>query len=549
MDSRPLPKLIKGAEALNMSFDGRVLYSSIHTPIKRAEEALTGSQTLYLVFSPLLFYGVETLLNRISSDSHILAIEQNPDIYKLSIPFFSPLSSRNIDYMQLREDSSPVPVIKKIGPYRFRRIVTVKLNGGYMLSRNFYNNFASGAESFLQSFWKNRMTTIHMGRLWCRNILLNLPALRCGAPLSCLHTTKPVIIAGAGESLEDCTPFISKYRDKFFVIAADTAVSTLLNAGIKADLLVILEAQHANLYDFYDPESLKIPAAFDLTSSPEIIRKHKGDKYFFISDFEDTRLLSSLSDMNLRPPRIPPLGSVGIAAAYIALCVSSMKVFHCGLDFSFIPDKYHSAGSPSHLLSLINENRTNKPGFFGSAYSSGRMTRADKGGRIVFTDLIMLSYADRLKELSSLSDRLIDIAEKGIDSTGVNLTDPDLILRLADESSAENQTAQPLQNYFKLEKTEFDSETERIIHFLNREFDKINQVTQSVIALLNSHTHDNNPELTPDLTAKIAAIDYTYLFFPDYPNLSADISFLKRLLFSASWFKDIIRKIMVNYGL
>ncbi|MBI9106933.1 MAG: motility associated factor glycosyltransferase family protein [Spirochaetales bacterium] len=544
MVSRALPELINGPEGPNISLNGRVLYSASNNPIKRAEQAAAASQTLYLVLSPLLFTGVETLLERISPDSFVLAIEKNPDIYKLTEEFFTPLNNRSISYLYTGNNSSPSNIIRAMNPSRFRRVVTVKLNGGYMLNRGFYNSFASAAENFLQSFWKNRITTIHMGRLWCRNIFLNLPLLGLTRSLSELHTDKPVIAIGAGESLDGCISFIKANRNTFFLAAADTAVSTLLNNGITPDLLIVLEAQHANLYDFYDPEALRIPAAFDLTSSPEVIRKHQGKKYFFISEFDRTQFLTSLKNEGLLPPLIPPLGSVGIAAVYIALCISNNIVLHCGLDFSFIPDKYHSSGSPSHIISMMKETRTNKAGFFSSAFNGNRVTRTGKSGRTVFTDLIMLSYAGQLGELGRLSSRLVDIAEYGIKSTEKRLTEPDAILELVETfCSADKIHVNEADNIFRLDGTTLFKNQDKTAVFLDKEIIKIEKVITAVIAYLNSANEDKSGlKLPEELKTQIKQIDYTHLFFPDYYNPAADVSFLKRLLFSASWFKKIIQQ-------
>lgn len=544
MADRPLPELIDGSDGPNISFNGKVLYAGSLSPEKRAEAAVSASQTLYLVLSPLLFIGVQTLLDNITDDSFILAVEKNPDIYSLTKNFAEPFESR-LSYCLLTESVSAASVIRELDPSRFRRIVTVKLNGGYMLERAYYNSFSSAAETFIQNFWKNRMTSIHMSRLWCRNIFMNIPVLSQSDSLSSLSTDKPVIIAGAGESLEGCLPFMKENRNRFFIIAADTAVSSLLDAGIRADLLVVLEAQHANLYDFYKPESLELPAAFDMTSSPEIIRKHSGKKYFFISEFDRTRLIENIAGAGLMPPRIPPLGSVGIAAVYIALCITRRRVFHCGLDFSFVPDKYHSAGSPSHIITMMRESRTAKPGFYASAFNGNRIRRADKSGRAVYTDLIMLSYSDRLSELSSLSGRLVDIAAGGLDSASMNVTDHDDILAIAGDgfetAEAAAGTAGTASGLFGLERVYGFAGRNNYLNFLNSELKKTEKIKDDVIEFLNSRT-DEAQNLPPELYELIRDADYTYLFFPDYYTPSADASFLKRLLFSTTWYADVIRK-------
>ena len=370
MDQDARPVLTEGPQGLSISLGGRVLDSGSSHAEKRVRDALSASQTLYIVLSPLLFKGVDILSDLIDEESFILAVESNADLFELTEEFL-PEDRTNISYIDLSGGAAASDIIESLGPHRFRRVVPVRLNAGYMLDRARYGSFAKEAESFLQSFWKNRMTTIHMGRLWCRNIFLNLGHLSEGLPISALGTDKAVLAAGAGESLDCSIPFIKEHRDRFFIVAADTAVSTLLDSGIRADLVIVLESQHANLYDFYRPGALDLPAAFDLTSSPELIRKHRGDKYFFISHFDDINLLSRMREAGLLPPVIPPLGSVGIAAVYLALCIGRGAVFHTGLDFSFIPDKYHSKGSPSHLILLEREGRTLKPGFFPAALPAG----------------------------------------------------------------------------------------------------------------------------------------------------------------------------------
>ena len=430
-----LPILTEGHGRPDISFKGKLLYSDTTIAEKRAEEALSAPQTLYIVPSPLLFYGIDILLERLSEGSHILAIESNKYLYELSLPFFQSLDSSLITFIYTEDHFSSENIIKKLGPGRFRRAVFLRLNRGYMLNRKFYDSFFKNSETLINSFWKNRMTTIHMGRLWLKNIFSNLPFLSTSGDVSELQTDKSVFIAGAGESLENSISLIKKYRSLLFIIAADTAVPTLLDNEITPDLIIIVESQHANLYDFYNQRSLQIPSAFDLTSSPEVIRKHTGKKYFFISDFYSSAIFNKLDLAGLLPTVIPALGSVGIIAAYIALNITGKYVFYSGLDFSFNPEKFHSAGTASHTLSLINNNRLTSKGFFNNVYNSGRFLKIDKTGRNVYTDLIMLSYADKLNDLYKLSPRLFDTGISGI-KTGIPVIQDDATFNSKLNSSA-----------------------------------------------------------------------------------------------------------------
>ncbi len=540
MDIMPF-ELVEGPQRPNISFNGRLLYSESSTPEKRVEGLPRTDQTLYIIASPLLFYGVKELLHSLPEGSAVAAVEFDKDIYDLSIRN-TPAETLNLIEYRLIKQEEILDFFNSIRLKSYRKIIPVKLNRGYMLNRVFYESLFKTAESFLETHWKNRITMIHMGRLWFKNIFQNISQLSNNHPLGSLNTERQVVVAGAGESLEYSIDFLKDNRKRLFIIAADTAVSCLLENTITPDLVVVVEAQHANLFDFYKPEVFDIPAAFDLTSSPEILRKHIGQKYFFISEFHETSIFNMLKINNMLPTVIPPLGSVGITAMYIALMISKGSILYTGLDFSFIPDKYHAVGSPSYLLSMQNEYRTQKPGFFSSAYNNKRKKTKDKSGRTVFTDIIMGSYADRLNELGESSKRLIDIGTVGLSSRNRQLSDSELNsffnnIRLPEYP--ETKTVLPLnEGSDNNSELTFFSRSDTI-NFLQTEICRIDEAVKSTVEFRNNHP--DSKELPPDLNSLLEQLDYTWLFFPDSgPMPSASASFLRRFLFSASWFRGII---------
>ena len=543
-------ELVEGGRQPNISFNGRPLYSESSSPEKRVDGLPHASQALYIVLSPLLFYSADYLFKTISDDSAVLFIEADKDLYSFTRDYSPKMTSPScLGYLNLDsiENSFLENLILK---HRFRRIIPVKLNHGYMLNRKSYEIFIKSAVNVLESFWKNRMTTIHMGRLWCKNILNNLPFLPGAADISSLQTSKPVIVAGAGESLEKSIAFLKRYRGSFFLIAADTAVNSLLKHDLKPDLLIAVESQHANLYDFYNQESLNLPAAFDLTSTPELIRKHRGPSYFFISRFYPSHIFNILEQSNLLPTVIPPLGSVGISSIYIALQITQKAVYFTGLDFSFIPEKYHVSGAPSHILNMLNEKRTSKTGFFSTAYSSHRFSKTDKSGRTVFTDLVMESYSHSLRELIQISGRVFDIGQTGLASTATFLKNKELENIFAESYSSMTSeiyhTQIPASDKYKWRGT-------NVLELLKAEENKISKAIDAVIDFRNCEAQKSSSVIygstaEPEILRLLSAIDYTWLFFPDnepLPSLSS--SFLKRFLFSAAWFRNHIRNMIKLY--
>lgn len=58
----------------------------------------------------------------------------------------------------------------------------------------------------------------------------------------------PILVIGNGPSLDECLPIIKKYQDKFIILACGTALTTLSNYGIVADIYVAVE----RIYEVYE---------------------------------------------------------------------------------------------------------------------------------------------------------------------------------------------------------------------------------------------------------------------------------------------------------
>ncbi len=526
-DNKPVLTESNGIQ--NVSYQNRLLYKDDINLIINSLQ--TAPDTLFLVISPLLFKGINELQSFTGSSDNILLIENNSEFYNFSLNF---AKQETVSLPYFYTDNSPLPkeIINYLNAGSFRRICPVYFNSAYFFERNYYKNLIKEMNSYIQRLWKNRLTMIHMGRLWSRNIFLNLPFLPDSRDISSITTNKNVLVAAAGESLEKSIEIIKNSRDSFFLIAVDTAIGPLLSNRITPDLCIVLEAQHANLSDFYYNEAFNIPAVFDLTSSPEVIRKHCGKKYFILSDYTDTSLINTLKAYRLCPPLIPPLGSVGIAALYLALKISTSEVFFTGLDFSFTPDKYHSNGSPTHKRSLLNWQRLAPPHYFDAVLAPNRHKCKDKSGRIVFTDPIMKSYSERITELEKIDKRLNDT---GI--YGLAVCSRQAVLSELPETGNSKKI-----NIEDEKHINSDYNAAAIKTFLNNEREKLDSASREVVEYING---ENKRE--DELIRLLKEIDYCYYYFPDYRNSPVlEKSFLKRFLVSSRWFSEYLKKITEN---
>ena len=116
-----------------------------------------------------------------------------------------------------------------------------------------------------------------------KNLISNLPSYAKSRSLNCLKSNYPIIVCGAGPSLNDSISLLKTNRKYFFLLAVDTAYATLSAHKIKPDAILILEAQQINLNDFIFNIDRSIPIIADLTSSTAVLRNFLGPKFFFVS--------------------------------------------------------------------------------------------------------------------------------------------------------------------------------------------------------------------------------------------------------------------------
>lgn len=97
----------------------------------------------------------------------------------------------------------------------------------------------------------NQATVVKFQQLWNKNIFLNHRSVaKSGTLNQILSETAPrtIVLAGAGPSLSASLPVLSAERDRFILLAADTAVIPLNKAGIYPDLAFSADPQWVNHY-------------------------------------------------------------------------------------------------------------------------------------------------------------------------------------------------------------------------------------------------------------------------------------------------------------
>jgi hypothetical protein len=425
------PRLVDTGRGFTVYHRGRYLYSSVE-PLKavrrRVERASVPERTLVFVPSVGLGYGLEDLVRRLPASSHVLCVEADEELMGFALEQRSVRLPRlqRLTVVRSADPESVAAYLRgRIGVGSFRRLQWLHLSRGYHLAPDVYDEIGGRLEQEIQAYWKNKIILVHLGRLWIRNIIENIPVLCRSEDLRTLRSEHPVCVLGAGPSLEASLPTVRRHRSRLLLLAVDTALPVLSAHGMRPDLVLALEGQVANAKDFIGQDPAGMSLLCDMTACPAVVRLFGDRVFFFCSEFHPLKLLERMSEQRLRPTPVPALGSVGVAALHTALRLTQGPVFLAGLDFSYPGKRTHARGSPFHRHVLGGSGRlcpAEARGF--EAIVRRPLLRVEgEAGAPILTDLVLHSYARAAERLLEGQDRVYDLGSAGMVSAATRCRD------------------------------------------------------------------------------------------------------------------------------
>ena len=485
-------------------------------------------RTLVFVPSLGLGHGLADLLRRLPDDCGILCIEAFQEIMGIALTQELPRDPRLL-IVRTADPAAAAGALHEMGVGRFRRVVELPLCAGYRLAPEIYASLRRALESEISLHWQNRLTLIGMGSLQVRNIFSNMPRLATASDFACLSTPLPAVVCGAGPSLEQSIPLMRELRDRYVLVAADTALPTLTACGCAPDIVVALEAQAANLQDFLPGVGPEVRLACDISSHPVAPRLFPEERLFFFSSrFAPLSVFERMAARGLLPARFPALGSVGVAAVHAALRLTSGPVLLAGLDFSFPGSRTHARGSPSQQAMLRTAGRTRPVGLdaYRALCARSLLKVKDKNGRDVITDRVLSSYRDTLEsEAGREAGRVGDIGPEGL-PLGVPHLSPSEVRAILGAAPAGavrlRRAARPR------------AAAGQVRGFLRSERELLGRSGAATLGVLPA----------AEMRALLRAVDHAWVHFPDEPDLDApDPGFLARVRVAAVYYERRIERI------
>lgn len=285
------------------------------------------------------------------------------------------------------------------------------------LSGNYRKLFPEKVEEFVKKLKKHVFdievswnTQVRYTDITAKNLFTNLPYLVEGYGAQelkgILPKDFPVIIVSAGPSLNKNIHDLKLAKGKACIIATDTAMKPLLNAGIVPDLFVIVDGlKPGNLFEHKDISKSAMVTMTQVSVEP--MKLHKGKKFFYYSGskLEDEVLLelSRAKNKDCTLINIPTGGSVANTAYSLGINMGSEIIILIGQDLALTGNKTHADGTFQDKMEEID---INDPDYFEvDAVGGGKvLTRSD-------FKLYLDWFEDRIKEWKNITT--IDATEGG----------------------------------------------------------------------------------------------------------------------------------------
>lgn len=364
---------LSGDTILKVRQNGRVYYlNGKYAPSAPVERWLEQQEKIE-DYAPIIIVGISNgvhlrrIMEEAPATSNILVYEPSFELFRRAM--------QEVDLTFLFEKDIPLGFIvdglneSEIDIY-LHYFVTIDNMASLKcyFSGNYGKIFPEAVEKFIKRLRKYMFdievgwnTNVRYTNVNAKNTFSNLPYLYEGYSVEdlkdILPPDVPAIVVSAGPSLNKNIMELKKAQGKACIIATDTAMKPLLNAGIVPHMFVIVDGlKPATLFEHKDIS--KVPMVTMTGVSVEPMQIHKGKKFFYYSGsaFEN-KILSDLGEKEERNRillNLPTGGSVATSAYSLGVYMGAQTVILVGQDLAMTGNRTHADGTFKDKMDQID---------------------------------------------------------------------------------------------------------------------------------------------------------------------------------------------------
>lgn len=386
-----------GDTILKVKQKDRILYLNGRYAPSAAGEAWLEKQGKIEEYAPIIVIGISNgvhirqIMEAAPKTANILIYEPSLELFRREI--------EEVDLSFLFQMDIPVGIIiegfnqVEIELYFHRMISYDNMTSLKCYeSGNYAELFPKEVKKFINLLYKyvemqcvNWNTYTRYTSIKAKNVFHNLPYLyqgySAGELENILPEDVPVIVVSAGPSLNKNLKDLKKAVGKACIIATDTAMKPLLNAGITPNLFVIVDGLKPGIL-FEHKNISKVPMVTMTEVSIASMDAHKGKKFFYYSGspFEN-RILMDLSEQEKRVMTLPSFesgGSVATTAYSLGRYMGAKTIILVGQDLALTGNRTHADGTFQEKMEEIQIDRNDSFYMEVDAVDGGKvLTRGD----------------------------------------------------------------------------------------------------------------------------------------------------------------------------
>ena len=327
-------------------------------------------------------------------------------------------------------------VISTLNMFQFEKIKYFQIRSEYEINSEYFEKLKDNVASYISRKDVNNNTLIRFGKLWVKNLLLNLPVFSVSQGINSLtgkFDNIPALILAGGPGLDKSLIHLRSYREKCIVIAVDTSLSAALRYGVEPDFLVVVDPQYWN-YRHLDRCGFNNTVVISEPSTYPHTFRNSNQNYIFASSVFP--LGQKIEKETFRRGKLGAGGSVSTSAWDFARTAGCSPIIFAGLDLSYPENKTHFKGSFFEERSHTLSGRINTAALmdYRLITDASLFEAENNSGSTVLTDRRLIIYKQWFEEQHKQYDqKTLTLSDKGIKIEGIELTDHSFIKSLPEK--------------------------------------------------------------------------------------------------------------------
>lgn len=309
---------------------------------------------IYFVFGFSDGKAVRELLKKCDDTNMIVVCEPDIELFALSIHYFDfcdLIQDKRIFLCMLELEKNPTGLLQQLVDYTKIRLMEYCILPGYdILYHERCEKFQETMLEQIQNEIIKKATYLDFDQLLPKDMFFHIKYMlkyknlwQLRKALSVYDLRKiPVIIVSAGPSLDKNIHLLKKAQGKAYIIAVDASVRTVINSGVRPDLLCTVDPYVPER--FFDGLDLKdVYWSCSQQSRPDILKKY-AKHIFYHGSFGKEWNETLKNELGYEFPEFPSGGSVSTEAFSIAIYLGFRKIILIGQDLAFTDGRSHTKG-------------------------------------------------------------------------------------------------------------------------------------------------------------------------------------------------------------